>query len=469
MNTSWVHLLEGAQWFFLFYFILINAVYLLLNVLSIIYIRKYTQERDIDEIPPFYSAYAPSISLIVPAYNEEITIVTSIQSLFQILYPDYEIIVVNDGSKDNTLDVLIREFELIQLPESYTKSLHTEKINAVYVSSGHYNLRVIDKENGGKADSLNAGIALSENTLICCVDADSILQPDSLMRVVQPFIEEPDTIASGGTIRVANGCTFSGSFITKIELPKNLLALIQVVEYLRAFLFGRLGWSPVNALLIISGAFSVFRRDAVLEVGGYRTDTVGEDMELVVRMHHHYRMTGKPYKITFVPDPICWTEVPEDLKTLKNQRSRWQRGLGESLFLHRKMLFHPRAGLVGWLAYPFMLLFELLSPLIELIGYVFMVVGFVLGIVHLNTFIAFMTVAICLGLLLSLSALLLEEMSFHKYAKVTDMVRLLGAIIFENFGYRQLTLLWRSQGLWQWMTRKKNWGVMKRKALINTN
>lgn len=464
MTDVWIHFLTSAQWFFLSYFVLINGVYILLNILSIIYIRKYTQERDIDKIPPFYSAYAPSISLIVPAYNEEVTIAASIRSLFQLLYPEYEIIVVNDGSKDKTLEVLIQEFSLVRLPETYTKTLHSENINAVYISTCHYNLRVIDKANGGKADSLNAGISLSESTLVCCVDADSILQPDSLMRVVQPFIEDPEMIASGGTIRVANGCSFSGSFLTKAGLPKNIIALIQVVEYLRAFLFGRLGWSPMNALLIISGAFSVFRRDAVLEAGGYRTDTVGEDMELVVRLHHHYRLSGKPYKISFVPDPICWTEVPEDLKTLRNQRSRWQRGLGESLYLHRRLLFHPKSGLVGWLAYPFMLLFELLSPVIELVGYIFMIAGYFFGVVSWEAFVAFLTVAIGMGFIFSLSALLLEEISFHVYARVSDIFRLAMAVLIKNFGYRQMTLLWRTQGLIHWMRKKKAWGEMKRKS-----
>jgi cellulose synthase/poly-beta-1,6-N-acetylglucosamine synthase-like glycosyltransferase len=458
----WIQFLLAVQWFFLLYFILLNGTYLFLNVLSVIYIRKYTSERDIDEIPPFYSAFAPPISIIVPAHNEEKSIVASLRSLFQIIYPDYEIIVVNDGSQDETLQVLIDEFSLIPMPETYTAALKTEKIKTIYSSTGHYNLRVIDKENGGKADSLNAGISISANELVCCVDADSILQPDSLIRAVQPFIEKPETIACGGSIRIVNGCKLSGAYLSKVALPKNNLALTQVVEYLRAFLFGRLGWSPLNAVLIISGAFSVFRKQALLSVGGYRTDTVGEDMELVVRLHHHYRLNRQKYHITFVPDPICWTEVPEDLTTLGNQRARWQRGLGESLWAHRKLFFHPKSGIVGWLAMPFMLFFELLSPLIELAGYVFMFVGFGLGIISPEAFVAFLLIAIGMGLLLSLSALLLEEMSFHMYAKISDIFRLLGAILMENLGFRQLSILWRVRGLFEWLTGKNGWGEMRR-------
>ncbi|MDX2085252.1 MAG: glycosyltransferase [Candidatus Melainabacteria bacterium] len=461
--------LANVQWFFLLYFIAINLVYLLLNVVSILYIRRYTQERDLDEIPPFYSAFAPPVSLLVPAYNEETTIVASLRSMFQIIYPEYDVIVINDGSKDRTMQVLIEAFDLVPLPDAYTTSLRTQKIKAVYLSTRYHWLRVIDKENGGKADSLNAGINISNNALVCCVDADSILQSDSLIRVVQPFMEEPATIACGGTIRIANGCVMEGSTVSQVRLPRHPLALIQVVEYLRAFLFGRLGWSPLNALLIISGAFSVFRRDAVIAVGGYCTHTVGEDMELVVRLHRHYRLNQLPYRITFVPDPICWTDVPEDIKTLRNQRTRWQRGLAESLWLNRQLLLHPKSGLVGWLAFPFMLLFEMLSPWIELAGYVFMVLGLLGGFVSPVAFSAFLLVSVGLGLLLSVNALLLEEMSFHLYARATDTLRLLAALLVENLGYRQMTLCWRATGLFQWLFRRKaNWGAMKRTSGLAT-
>lgn len=457
-----------VQWFFLAYFIGINLVYILLNIISVLYIRKYTKERHLDEIPPFYSSFSPPVSLLVPAYNEESTIIASIHSLFKLIYPEYEIIIINDGSKDNTLQTLIQEFSLIPLPQAYTFSLQTEKIRTVYISSTYRNLRLIDKENGGKADSLNAGIALSTNALVCCVDADSILQPDSLLRVVQPFIEDPKVIATGGTIRIANGCEIRDSFMEKVNLPERWLPLIQIVEYLRAFLFGRLGWSPINALMIISGAFSVFKRDAILAVGGYRTDTVGEDMELVVRLHRYYRLKGIPYRITFIPDPICWTEAPEDLKTLQNQRSRWQRGLLESLMLNKELLLHPKSGLVGWLAFPFMILFEALSPPIELAGYIFMILGATTGYVSWVAFWAFMTIAIGMGLLLSINALLLEEMSFHLYPRFSDMARLVLAVLIENLGYRQLTVLWRLQGLCQWLfKRKATWGEMKRNAVSN--
>ncbi|MGH7231537.1 MAG: glycosyltransferase family 2 protein, partial [Nitrospiraceae bacterium] len=327
------------------------------------------------------------------------------------------------------------------------------------------NLRVIDKENGGKADALNAGINLSRYPLVCCVDADSILQRDSLQRVVQPFLEDPTTVACGGTVRVVNGCEVSGGFLINVALPQNWLALFQIIEYLRAFLFGRMGWSPINAVLIISGAFGLFHRDTVIAVGGYRHDTIGEDMELAVRLHRRLRDQRKEYRITFVPDPTCWTEAPENLRTLKNQRIRWQRGLLESLWAHRDLLFGRNAGTVGWLAFPFLLLFEALSPVVEIFGYVIMTLGFGVGVVSATAVAAFLMVAIGFGVLLSVSALLLEELSFHVYPRPKHLVMLFLAAIGENFGYRQLNAMWKLIGTVQWIRGTKGkWGEMTRTA-----
>jgi cellulose synthase/poly-beta-1,6-N-acetylglucosamine synthase-like glycosyltransferase len=297
------------------------------------------------------------------------------------------------------------------------------------------------------------------------VDADSILQRDSLERVTQPFLRDPTVVATGGTIRVANGCEVSGGFLTKVGLPKNIWALFQVVEYLRAFLFGRLGWSAVNGMLIISGAFGVFRKDAVIQVGGYRADTIGEDMELIVRLHRKLRERRQPYRIEFVPDPVCWTEAPEDYRTLKTQRIRWQRGLAESLNANWGLMFSRNGGVPGWLAFPFMLLFEWLGPVVEVGGYVFMIVSFLVGAISWQAFAIFMFVAIGLGILLSSSGLLLEEMSFHLYPRGKQLLALGAVVLIENLGYRQLITLWRLVGLWRWIAQKESsWGTMKRKA-----
>lgn len=452
-------------WFVLCYFVALNGGYLLLNLMSLRTLRRRGQEQFLDELPRVYSGLEPPVSILVPAYNEEATIAASVRSMLQLTYAEYEVIVINDGSKDGTLEVLKREFGLLPFPEAYRRQIPTKEVRQVYRSTRHPNLRVVDKFNGGKADSLNAGINVSRYPLFCGVDADSILQRDSLQKVVEPFLRDPTVVATGGTVRVANGCEVNGGFLTKVGLPRNIWALFQVVEYLRAFLFGRLGWSSINGMLIISGAFGVFRKDAVILAGGYRPDTIGEDMELVVRMHRLLRAQGKPYRVEFVPDPVCWTEAPEDFKTLKNQRIRWQRGLSESLNANWGLMFSKNGGVPGWAAFPFMLAFEWLGPLIELGGYVFMVLAFLGGAISWEAFGAFLFVAIGLGILLSASGMLLEEMSFHIYPRGRQLLALAGIVLIENLGYRQLNTWWRLVGLYRWATQKEaSWGTMKRKG-----
>jgi len=460
---NWATVVQAIQWFFLLYFIVLSLSYVSLNLISIVSLSHYMSTRSMENLPPVYSNFELPISLIVPAYNEEATIAASVRAMLQLSYPEFEVVVVNDGSADATLETLIREFSMAPFPEAYRVRLQTQPVNAVYHSTIHPNLRLIDKQNGGKADALNAGINGSLYPLFCCVDADSILQRDSLQRLVQPFLEDASTVACGGTVRIANGCRISGGYLSRVGLPTSPLVLLQIVEYLRAFLFGRLGWSPLNALLIISGAFGLFRKETVIAAGGYRSDTVGEDMELVVRLHRTLRLDGKRYRITFLPDPVCWTEAPEDLRTLQNQRIRWQRGLAESLMMNRRLLFHPKGGAAGWLAFPFMVVFEWLGPLLEALGYGLMVFFFLTQMISLEALGAFLLAAIGFGLLLSVNALLLEELSFHLYERPSQLVVLFLVAVMENFGYRQLNSVWRLIGLMRWaLGGKAHWGEMKR-------
>ncbi|MCO7247618.1 glycosyltransferase [Halomonas sp. Mc5H-6] len=460
LTVDWVW---WGQVGFIGYFLLLNGGYLTLNILSMISLRRYMRQRaEFGDTAP-YLGIEPAVSILVPAFNEEATIRTSLLSLMQIQYPEFEVIVINDGSKDNTLAVMKEAFELEEYPEPLHRSVHHQEVIGVYRSRRHNHLKVIDKVNGGKADALNAGINVARHALFCAVDADSILQRDSLLRVVQPFLEDERTVAAGGTVRIANGSKVQSGFLLEAGIPRSLLARFQIVEYLRAFLFGRLGWSPLNAVLIISGAFGLFNRERVMDVGGYSTTTVGEDMELVVRLHRYHREKRLPYRIHYLPDPICWTEAPEDIATLGKQRSRWQRGLAESLSRHTKLAVTRRGGPPGWLAWPFMALFEWLGPMIELGGYLFMLVGFSLGVISPVALTVFMLVAIGMGILLSVNGLLLETLSFRVYTKKRDMWRLFFVAIIENFGYRQLNTLWRCRGLWQWFSRRKHqWGAMKR-------
>ncbi len=454
--------------FFLIYFALLNGGYLFLNAVAMISLKRQMDRQVYADHPRIYTALKPPVSLLVPAYNEAATIAASVRSMLQLSYDEFEVIVINDGSLDGTLEELQRQFGLVPFPGACRSGIKTQPVRGMWYSTVHRNLRVIDKENGGKADSLNAGINASRYPLFCAVDADSILQRNSLDLIVEPFVEDDRTIAAGGTIRILNGCKASDGFLVSVGLPNKLLPMLQIVEYLRAFLFGRLGWSPLNAMLVISGAFGLFRKSSVIEVGGYRTDTVGEDMELVMRLHRIHRQKRIPYRIVFVPNPICWTEAPESLRVLKNQRMRWQRGLSESLLMNRTLLFSRNGGWVGWIAFPFTFVFEWAGVFIELAGYMFIFAGFWLGIVSGAALLAFAVVSVLLGVLLSVSALLMEEMSFHLYPRYRQLFWLLAMAVLENFGYRQLNLVWRFHGMLRWLFgTQAQWGKMTRSAKWN--
>lgn len=456
--------LPGIEWLFFGYFILIYAVYAGLNVLAMIQIRRYLQIAGLTDADNVFSTLDLPVSVIMPAYNESSTIITATRAMLQLEYPDYEVVVVNDGSRDDTLGKLKQEFHLQPFPEAYRQRVPCKPVSGVYRSLRYPSLRVIDKENGGsKADAMNAGINACRYPIFCAVDADSVLELDSLRRAVRPFIEDPDVVAAGGTVRIANGCKVRGGFLEEVGLSRNFLARVQVVEYLRAFLFGRMGWDYLNAVLIVSGAFGVFDKETVVKVGGYRPDAIGEDMELILRLHRLLREEKKPYRITFVPDPICWTDAPEDLATLRKQRVRWHHGLAQSLKLHKGLFFRRGGGAVSWLAMPFFYLFELLGPAVEIAGYLFMIVAATLGWISWEMTGIFFGLAVGLGVLLSTSALMLEEFSFHVYPRMRDLFALFFVAIIENFGYRQLTVFWRLQGLYGWFRGTKPvWGEMKR-------
>ncbi len=455
-----------GQWVFLIYFVGINLGYLMQNVIAIKGIRRYLQTAEHNEAQGAFSSLDLPISVVVPAYNESVSIITSCKAMLQLEYPEYELVVVNDGSTDDTLEKLIEAFDLRVFPEAYRARVPCKAVKAVYQSLRYRNLRVIDKVNGGsKADASNAGINACRYPIICVVDADSVLQPDSLRRVIRPFLEDPTTVAVGGTVRIANGCTIRQGFMEKVGLPSNFLALVQVVEYLRAFLFGRMGWSPINGLLIISGAFGVFHKETLIEAGGYNPDAVGEDMELVLRLHRMMKGKRIPYRITFVPDPVCWTDAPENIKDLKSQRVRWQHGLGQALALNKSLITNPRGGTVSWLAIPFYMIFELFGPIIEVAGFIFLAICAWYGLIAVPEAFIFLALAIGLGVLLSTSAIMLEELSFHMYPRTRDLLMLYFIAIIENFGFRQLTAIWRFQGLMRWFSgRKHKWQTITRSA-----
>lgn len=464
---AFVVFVSTVQALFLVYFLALTSGMLLLNLVAAWTIRRHMDHHPIGSTAEqgAFSGFHPPISVIVPAYNEESTIATTIRSMLQLNYPSFEVIVVNDGSKDRTVETALREFGLQPFSEVHRHRIPTKPVRATYRSARYPNLRFIDKENGGKADALNAGINASVNPLFCGIDADSILQQDSLVKCVRPFLEDRRTICTGGTIRIANGCRVERGFLVSTGLPKSPLPLVQVVEYLRAFLFGRLGWSPMNALLIVSGAFGIFDRETVVKAGGYSTGTIGEDMELVVRLHRTMIEAKRPYRISYVPDPICWTEVPETLKVLGSQRVRWQRGLAESLWRHRSLLFRRGGGAACWLSYPYLLVFELFEPLVEIGGLLFFFVCAWTGQIDWRSAVLFLALVLVLGLLQTVNAILLEEASYRNFRSTKQILTLIAAALVESFGYRQLNTWWRLKGLVLWMAgRKHEWGRMVRSA-----
>jgi cellulose synthase/poly-beta-1,6-N-acetylglucosamine synthase-like glycosyltransferase len=454
----------------LLFFFAINTQYLVLMLIGFRETRRAQQDmqwRDIRRL--MRSPLTPPISVIAPAYNEEANIAQSVRSLLMLNYPEYEVIVVNDGSKDGTLSVLVERFGLREVPRSFEYAVPCHPIRAVYESAEYPSLVVVDKENGGKADALNAGLNLALYPLFCAIDADSVLEDDALLRVVRPFIEDPNlTVATGGIIRIANGCDIREGRIVGVRLPRRFLPLVQVVEYLRGFLFGRMGWSGVNGLLIISGAFGLFDKRAALLAGGYAHDTVGEDMELVVRMHRRLREAGQPYRISFVPDPVCWTEAPETVRVLRRQRNRWHRGLIDTLWRHRVMFGRPRFGVVGLVSMPTFVVFEMLGPLIELSGYVIVPFCYLLGILNLQYMLVFLAVSVLYGILLSVSAVLLEDMAFRRYPRARDLAHLVLIGVLENLGYRQATAWWRTRAFWDYWKGDLGWGRMERRGIAGT-
>ncbi len=449
-------LIAAATWCILGYFIVSKLSYFLLNALSIFRMHRMEQEKVLGDLPQIYSGLEQPVSLLLSTRNSAATISTSVNALLKLDYSSFEVIVINDGSQDSTMDTLIDAFDLHAFPEAYRIQLATQEVHRIYRSTRHPNLRVIDKKYGGKADALNAGINASRYPLFCSVDDHTILQRDSLSRIVAPFLSENTVIATAGAVRVANGCSIENGMLTKVALPQRWLPVFQIIDYLRTSLFTPLGWSTLNGMLIVpSAGVGLFRKDVVIEAGGYRTDTTTENMELIVRMHRLMRQKRQAYQITFVADPVCWQQVPQDFATLKNQRMQWQRGLLDSLSQNTGLLFSRSGGVPGRLTFPFFILFECLGPILELFGYAFIIIAYACGLLSWQACMAFFSVAIGLGILLSASGLLMEEMAFHLYPKASDMVKLAIVAILGNLGYRQLDIAWRSLSTARWLLNRK--------------
>ena len=459
-------LIVGSGVLIVTYYLLINAGYLLIHVLALFELRDNVRESNWDPpFRPFDSPFYPGVAMVVPAYNEAATIVESVRSMLSLNYPDQEIVVVNDGSTDQTLDRLRTAFELEPVDADVPYDVPSEPIRGVYRSTRHEDLLVVDKENGGKSDALNAGVWLTDQKLFCAVDSDTILDRDALLQIVRPFLEDPEkAVASGGTIRIANDCVVADGEVQVVNLPKTGLPGVQVMEYLRAFYSGRLGLNRLKGLILISGAFGVFRTDRVRDIGGYRHDTITEDFDIVVRLHEYLSDEDVEYRVDFIPEPVAWTEVPDTLRTLGRQRRRWYRGMIETVIANRRMFFRRKYGRVGTVILPFFTAAEALGPLIEGFGYVLLPLGWYLGVLNVEFFLTFLLLTVGVGVFLSWFGVFSEVWSFNRYERPRDVVRLLWYGVLENFGYRQWKTIVAWHGLVEYLRGEQSWGVMERRG-----
>jgi len=463
-----IEFLNISNYILFFYYLASNLIYLVLLIVALFSSRAHQQHLASLRLERMKSSpLTPPITVIVPAHNEEASIVPSVRSLLRMNYPELEVVVVNDGSEDQTLARLREEFQLRPARRLYMNEIPTARVRGVYLSENEPRLVVVDKEPAGsKADATNAGLNAATSPYICVVDADSLLEPDALLRIMVKILEDPKhVVAAGGIVRVLNSCDMANGRIRRVRLSRSPIIVIQVIEYLRAFLIGREAWARGNMLTIISGAFGVFRRDVALRAGGFRAAAIGEDFDFVARVHRLLLEEKMDYRIVFVPDPVCWTEVPPSARSLGRQRSRWQKGLCDVLWLNRDMLFRRRYGRIGWIALPYMWVFEFFAPMIELLGYFTIALAAILGVLSRHFFIEFMIYGYLFAAMLSVGAVLQEELTYRRYNDWRDVARLILFSFLEQFPYRQMHLIWRLQGIWQYARGDMAWRPLERVGL----
>lgn len=466
-----IRLLDISNHTLFWYYLASNLSYLVMLIVALKTSAAHQRRLRSHRLEWFKeSPLAPPITIIAPAHNEERSIRVAVRNLLDLDYPQLEVIVVNDGSDDRTLDEMREEFRLRPVRAVYIPEAKSAAVRGLFRSEVNASLLVVDKEPGGsKADAVNAGLNAATSPYVCIVDADSVLERDALLRIMVPVMADPKrVVAVGGIIRVLNGSEIEGGYLKRVRLPRKSIEVIQAIEYLRAFLIGREAWGQGNMLTIISGAFGVFRTNLVRAVGGYRPQAIGEDFDLVARLHRHLLEKGVAYRIHFVPDPMCWTEVPSDLQSLGRQRARWQKGLLDVLWPNRDMLFRPRYGRIGSFALPYLWLFELFAPVVEIVGITTIILAACLGVLSREFALQFLIFGYAFATVISIGSVLQEEITYKRYNDWQDVTRLVSYCFFEHFPYRQMHMIWRLQGLWQYFRGDFAWKPMKRKGLQST-
>jgi cellulose synthase/poly-beta-1,6-N-acetylglucosamine synthase-like glycosyltransferase len=471
MNVTFAEVNRVVEVVFLVILLIIVVSYALLAIVSVVAMRRHQLKNRYQSVDDLISSkYLPGISIIAPAYNEGLTIVENVRSILSLSYSDFEIIIVNDGSKDDSLQKLIEAFSLAKVRTVQVADIPTQQVRGVYKSRNlaYSHLIVVDKDNGGKADALNAGINQSSKKLVLCIDVDCIIEPDGLLKMVRPFLEERKrrVVAVGGVIRVVNNCEVKSGKVTQVNLPNGWLERFQVLEYFRVFTLTRMGWAQMRGLLLISGALGMFDKEILVKAGGYTPGIVGEDMELVLKLHKYMREVAKQkYTIGFVPDPLCWTEVPDSAKVLSRQRNRWSRGFLESISAHKRMFFNPKYGFVGMISFPYAVFFEWLLAPIELLGYGYFILCMYMGYFNLPYFLLLFILVYSYFMMVTLLSILSEELVYHHYNRKIDLVKLMLIALVEPFFYHPLNLYWTIKGNFDYFIRgKREWGKMDRRG-----
>ncbi|MGL5329286.1 MAG: glycosyltransferase family 2 protein [Peptostreptococcaceae bacterium] len=444
----------------LMYMAILCGIFFIYVIYSSIELSRRIKANTISEyIEIDNKEYYTPVSILVPAYNEEVTICDTIDSLLYVDYSEYEIIVINDGSTDESITKIVDKYDLKPVYKPMKKNIETKEIYMVY--SGTYKNRVItliDKENGGKADALNVGINYSRYPIFVAVDADSMLDKDSVKNIIAPFMKNKKTIAVGGNVKISNYITIENGEIIEIYKPKKMLVAFQMIEYVRSFLINRMSWDNLNMNLIISGAFGAFNKEVVIKVGGYKNNTVGEDMELVMKLHKYFLKNKEQYYIGYAPDANCYTQAPDTLKGLKTQRRRWQIGLIHSMGIHKKMFLGGK----WFLAKIYFLLFEMITPIMELLGMVMITLSFIFGIINLEFLLVYYLMIAVYGFGISATSILLDGYVLKEYTNKKTMRKLILLSTIEPMGYRQIVSLFRISAFIGYRKNKHKWGTIKR-------
>ncbi|WP_281226265.1 glycosyltransferase family 2 protein [Flavobacterium aquiphilum] len=449
--------------------------YCILAILSYYAIKRYLNTKNyIPNNVIIKSNYIPGVSVIAPAFNEGATVVYNVKSLLSLTYPKYEVVLVNDGSSDDTLEKLIQEFELIKVDFYYQEKIKTNgKVRGHYKSTNplYSKLLVVDKENGkSKADASNAGINSSKHPLFVCTDVDCILKNDTIIKLAKPFIEGTKrVIASGAGIRISNSCEVKDGFLVKIHFPKGWYPRFQELEYVRAFLFGRMAWSQINGLLLVSGGLGMFDKEIAVAAGGYWHKSLGEDMDLIIRMRKYMYDNKLSFSIQYIPESLCWTEVPSTKEVLIRQRVRWARGLIQTLYLHKNIFFNPKYGKTAFLIFPYFFLFEFLIPILELVGIIVLILSFFVLDLDYHNFLYLSSTVYLFYLIITFISILLDEIIYKNYANTKEIISLILMAIIEPFCYHPVNVYASLKGYYHFFRQKEqSWGNMQRQGFNTT-